>query len=45
MGASYLDSLEVESSLLILGGFVCYLREDLFLWEESHRFFSPERAW
>ena len=45
MGASYLDSLEVESSLLILGGLVCYLREYLFLWEESHRFLSPERAW
>ena len=34
-----------ESSLLILGGLVCYLREYLFLWEESHRFLSPERAW
>lgn len=36
---------EVESSLLILGGLVCFLREHLFLQEESHRFPSPERSW
>ena len=36
---------EVESSLLILGGLICFLREHLFLQEESHRFPSPERAW
>ena len=43
-GASYHSSLELESSLLILGGLICFLRGHLFLQKESHRFPSPERV-
>ena len=43
-GASYHSGLELESSLLILGGLICFLRGHLFLQKESHRFPSPERA-